>query len=96
MKTLRKRSFKTQLMTVVILASLVPLLILSVFSIVFITRSAENSMEARLSEVLKSTDELVSSTIKEQKSSLVLLGDEMIGILANNDSIPQDNKQLLE
>lgn len=96
MKTLRKRSFKTQLMTVVILASLVPLLILSVFSIVFITRSAENSMEARLSEVLKSTDELVSSTIKEQKSSLVLLGDEMIGILANNDSVPQDNKQLLE
>lgn len=96
MKTLRKRSFKTQLMTVVILASLVPLLILSVFSIVFITRSAENSMEARLSEVLKSTDELVSSTIKEQKSSLVLLGDEMIGILANNDSVPQDNKKLLE
>ncbi len=85
MRALRKRTYRKQLTLVLLMSSIVPLLILSVFSIVFINRSSVDDMNARLNEVLLSSEELITQTLSIQKKEVVMLGDGLVRLMQDSE-----------
>ena len=95
MKTPKRRSVKQKLTILILLTSVIPLLLLGVFSIYFLKTTTETNLNDRLQEIVRSADELLEATISTQINDVEAISRTIISNVdlakKSLDSVDQKN-----
>ncbi|QIK70499.1 hypothetical protein G7062_09370 [Erysipelothrix sp. HDW6C] len=96
MKTPRHRSVKEKLTILILLTSIIPLLLLGVFSVYFLRTTTQTSLNDRLNEIVRSADELLDTTISTQIVDIESVSRTLIGeIDFSKDTLTQDDQSTI-
>lgn len=76
MRERSRRSIRKQMMILVTLSSIIPLLLLGLFTLVFVNTSAKTNIEERLNDVLTTLDSSLETLIESQKADLRKFGND--------------------